>query len=273
MPQRPKEDRRKQYRIYVPDDQLIEVVLLEPKHDQPGRMLDVVRNGLGASFPRKSAPVLRVGQKVRTKINMAALSGSLDAELVTRNRVDERRLVRYGFKFADAGEFFSQLDRSLWHLFSQRRAFRVQPGPDESIEVDLTWEAGSAPAQVEPQQPVGVELKWKGGSARARMIDVSVIGIGLIVDAQTTLPEEAQLTVSFILPEHDSAMQFDGVVRNRRPQGDSMRYGMEYVGKESDRHFRAQQKVISTYVMRRQRQMLRERRDESDAPESEPGPQ
>ena len=99
----------------------------------------------------------------------------------------------------------------------------------------------------------------------AQMIDVSVIGIGLIVDAQTTLSEKAQLTVSFALPEHDSAMQFEGVVRNRRPQGDSVRYGMEFVGRESDRRFTAQQKVISDYVMRRQRQMLRERKDESDA--------
>ena len=142
MPEWSKKERRKQYRIYVPEEQVIELVLLEPEHDEPGKMLDVGGGGLGVVFPRKSAPVLRVGQKVRTKINMAALSRSLDAELVTRNRIEERRFVRYGFKFADAGEFFSQLDRSLWHLFSQRRAFRVQPGPDESIEVGLTWEGG-----------------------------------------------------------------------------------------------------------------------------------
>jgi len=271
MPERTNKDRRKQYRIYVPQERVVEIVLLEPEHDQPGRMLDAASNGLGVVFPRKSVPNLRSGQNVTAKISMAALSRSLLTQLVTRSRFDEGRSVRYGFEFADPGKFFGQLDRSLWRLFNQRRAFRVQPDPDESIEVGLTWEAGSAPAQVELPQPVDVALKWKGGSAAAQMIDVSVIGIGLIVDAQTTLSEKAQLTVSFALPEHDSAMQFEGVVRNRRPQGDSVRYGMEFVGRESDRRFTAQQKVISDYVMRRQRQMLRERKDESDAPKSEPG--
>lgn len=254
-----KKDRRKQGRIYVPKEQLIEIVVLGQEHDNPGRMLDVVRNGLGAVFPRKSAPNLRVGQNVNARINIASSSGSFGVELITRNRAEESRAVRYGFQFADPGAFFGRLDKSLWHLFNQRRALRVEPDPESPIEVGLKYEIGATGAHADVQATVMVEVESESGSVVARMLDLSVLGIGVLVEQQTTLPEEDKLSISPVLPEQPSPLQLEGVVRNKRPEGESLRYGIEFVGRESDRRFRAQQKAISSYVMRRQRAMRRER--------------
>lgn len=65
------------------------------------------------------------------------------------------------------------------------------------------------------------------------------------------------------MPFDIDTFDLQGRVRNRRLTGNTVRYGIEFLTKDTAR-FDEQQKHINCYVMRRQKAMLEERRSARD---------
>lgn len=201
------------------------------------------REGGSLSFPEESH--LYLSRRVRFKFLTDNRSKELiiDAIILKSSAVKGRRVCR--FRFADMVNLEEPLGSGVFSSFNRRRAFRVVPDPGDKIEIGLTW---------------------GGESASGSLVDISTsgMGIGITVDSITvdldpevggTLGPLDRLTLSIQLPGCDTRLRMTGIVRNRNPKGNKIRYGIDFEWDQSDES-QQQAEAVRGYVMRQQQSML-----------------
>lgn len=161
---------------------------------------------VAAAFPLDGAPLLPVGRAGELAFHRPDLGQSVVAlgKVAYRNEGDDVR--SYHFLFGE------RTRQTLAGLLEPRRAQRVQPDPDEPVEVTLVLEGATAKAII--------------GAAR----DVSTSGIGIDIpwEHEAVLATCAALHVRLRVPGSDEQLEFRCRVRNRALGQGAIIYGLEF---------------------------------------------
>ncbi len=234
-------DRRTVDRTVPEPEDALEVELNSPTGKPVrGEVVDMSSSGAGVLFSREVAPALAIGESATLLFTSPILPKPLEvcAELVARTELETSR--RYAFKFVKQQMF---RDLRLHRLFNRRSTYRVAPGRDELIEVRLQV-FGNDHSQVLPV---------------ARCKDISATGIGLETDigTDTALKDVELVEVSFDLPGSKTTQTLLARIVHRRLEEGAVLFALQF-DTEQSRDFSGQQDDITVYVMRRQREELRQ---------------
>ena len=195
------------------------------------------------SFPEEIHLHLNRRVKFKCMTDTQSKEIVIDAIILRLRTVKGRRVCQ--FRFADRFNLEETLGSELFSRFNRRRAFRVEPGAGEKIEIALAW----------------------GGTvASGNLVDISMtgIGIGITVNSITvdldpesgeTLTPLDPVTLSFQPPGCDTRLRVTGTVRNRNLKGKKDRYGIDFQWDQSDES-QQQAEAVRNYVMRQQQSML-----------------
>jgi hypothetical protein len=147
----------------------------------------------------------------------------------------------------DDADLNRMMESGITATFNRRGAFRVSPSHDEPVSVRLVLSDGS----------------W---SHEDHACDLSATGIALLVDNAIAerLDEANNLTVTVRLPRSPRPMTFMGHVRRLIPRGEQQLVGLDFdPGYTVD--YDTLSGHITSYIMRRQREVLREDRGSHEA--------
>jgi len=127
--------------------------------------------------------------------------------------------------------------------FNRRGAYRVSPAATAKVRVSLSSIDGSF-------------------SHKDSVTDLSASGIGVIVNEAIakTIEEAFELNLAITLPGSGEALSFISHVRRVIPKGDAHLVGLDFDPTNTP-NFDDRIEDVITYIMRRQREMLREQRD------------
>jgi len=153
----------------------------------------------------------------------------------TKNRVEEEASRRYGFQFDEPVERAKELAPQLLRLFNQRNAYRVEPDPEEPIEIIL---------RLGKHQTTGC------------IKDISMTGVCAIVElaSDVALAAVEEVEISFCLSSSDTTVKLNAWICNRRSHDKSLLYGLQF-SPESVKSFETD---ITNYIMHRQREILQQ---------------
>ena len=239
-------ERRKQYRVEIGQGIDLEVtVRASGGSSVGGQLFDVSVEGMGVSFVsvRFSMPVglaLQVGGDVELVFTSSLLKNPVVISARVVNRADREGSCRYGFQFTDRQQLEKQLSPVLFKLFNRRASYRVAPAHDSPVTV--TVEGGP-----------------RGMRAQTRVVDISTTGVGVCapLEVESALADTDRVTVFMSLPNYEHPLVFAGIIRNRRLTAAEILYGIEFDLERSENPRRQQDAVIE-YVMKRQRECLRQ---------------
>ena len=158
------------------------------------------------------------------------------------HRTEKKDCRIYGFRFTKSEQIENHLLPVLSRLFNQRQTYRVKPTLDAPVNITLV-EGGNTISQV-------------------RVVDISDTDVGLRIppDAERLLAEATRVKLSISLPNCGDSLHLNGLIGSRRLADTEIHYGIEF-DLERSPHAEGQRRIILAYVMQRQRQICRRRRD------------
>ena len=224
-------------------------VQFEDGRSYDGQLDDVSISGAAARFAANTSPRLKLGQKIIITLRLPLPSRNYqvaDVRAIVRHIGEENdsAFVRCGLQFEKRVTSGGALYRALRALANRRREPRLAPASDEAITMVLKTDDG---------------LEING-----QIRDISANGARVLVggDFETDALGLDSIALSFQLPSEDHDTKLVGQVRNSRTNRDQTYVGVEF-DEAGSPGFRAQQKEIVRYLMRRQREMLRKKDDHS----------
>jgi c-di-GMP-binding flagellar brake protein YcgR len=202
--------------------------------------LDVGPDGARLQFDTPGGPDYVMGQLVNLSFSSSRIGKALVTEARVVRRMEEKGHRTYAFRFTNHHRFEGHAPEEIYRLLNRRGSFRVNPPEEEPIDITLKPEEG-------------------GPLVRARLIDISATGLGArtSVDVEATLVATLRVTVMVALPTHPDPVSVPGIIRSRVLAGAHVRYGIAFDFAASD-HAESKQNAIIDYVMRRQREELRQ---------------
>ncbi len=157
-----------------------------------------------------------------------------EARVMQRAHQDE--WIEYGFQAAGLGSFTSSGGRN------RRAAYRIDLGSRDGVPVTVL--------PYEEHEPFA--------AIRAEITDLSRLGLGLSLpdEAEDTLFTRDHVRLEFTLPGDEELLAFVGLVRQRRFQGLTLRYGIEFHAVRTA-GYRGLEERVNRFVMRRQIELIR----------------
>lgn len=217
------------------------------------RMIELNERSITVAAPARGLATLDGGDRVSVTINSPALTGSVAARVHVDRVIVEGGVGRITLHFAEEAEFQALLDSGIGHIFNRRFAYRVQPAPGEPIGIAV-HPATDAPVQVKVEADAGrPELT---GYAE----DISVTGVGFSVTdgAAEQLAIGSRIVMVFELPPEVVPVRVSGKVRYLADTSSGTRIGADF--EEGTPLYEPALEAITSYVMRRQRALLRTKR-------------
>ena len=203
-----------------------------------GKLLVVGPRGAEVSFGPGKLPSMDIGAELTLNVRASSLRHPLHVTATVNSRSDEDGTRRYGFSFVD-DEPEEVRNPALVSLYNRREAFRVRP------------DVATAPM---------VTLRAVEGDRRAtgRLLDVSVTGIAVLlpVDVAATMDDDAGFDFDLSLP-NGPTLALSAILRNRIETRGGVRCGLT-LDLERTQRFEDRQESILQWVMRRQREILRQ---------------
>ncbi len=237
-------DQRSHYRLDAGGTDHLHVAVLKddtaPTKAQP---LDVGPDGARLLFDTPGGPDYVMGQLVNLSFISSRIGKTLLIEARAIRRTEEQGHRTYAFRYTNHHRFEGQSPEAIYRLLNRRSSFRVKPPQEEPIDITLKPEA-DAPL------------------VRARLIDISATGLGMrtSIDVEATLVATLRVTIIMVLPTHRDPVNVPSIIRSRALAGPHVRYGVAFHFAASD-HAESTQNAIIDYVMRRQREGLRQAKD------------
>lgn len=208
-----------------------------------GQLHDVSIAGAAIRFSVNEAPSLRRGQSMTITLRLPLPNKKfhvvdIQARVRHIDRDDETKSVRCGLQFDHRVARGSALYTTLRALANRRAETRLAPGEDEKISMVLKTDDGA-------------EIS---GNVR----DISANGARVMVggDFETDAIGLDSIALSFRLPseEHDTVIAVH--IRNQQAEKNRTCIGLQFDDQETP-NFRAQQKEVMSYLMKRQRDLIR----------------
>lgn len=231
-------ERRFAYRVSADDDGNLRAEVSGESGRAFGNVLDLSLKGAGVRIVEQD-PVFAIGETVTLTVLSPMGSVQILATVRARTELDGSR--RFGFEFTNPSALRAKLSSALLRLFNERESFRLEPSGE--VQVDVV-----APG--------------KGFHTIGRLSDVSVDGVGFLIDGEgeKRLARVAQVTVEFTLPGQNRPVTFQALIRNRYRFDDE---GTVCIGLSFDPEvsfdFVSQQRNVTGYIMARQRELLQSR--------------
>jgi len=203
----------------------------------PGSLININLDGAAISFPAESCPDFDPGERV--KLQMVTVESQkemvIDATLRNLRTAEDRKLCR--FQFIASNRLAKELNPSLLKYFNRRRALRVKP--------DMA-------------APIAVDLECGSGFSQGWIVDISTTGLGLGMKPEVAkmMDRPKRVPVSFQLPGSEKPLFFEGTVPNIRRGGNIVVYGIEFDQSRTE-DFHQQQESITSYVMHRQKVIVK----------------
>ena len=204
-----------------------------------GHVKDLSLTGVAVQIGVEQNAAFVSGEKVTLVIHFDE-ARSVEAEAIVRTETEMAGFRQFGFAFLAPSAIRAKLPAGLLRSFNERAAFRI-----------------------EPDTPVPVELEAAdlGVRASGRIHDLSVDGLGVVVDdgAGIQLTPGLDVTAEFTLPGQDRPLTCEALICNRR----TLRRGAVLIGARFDRErssdVASQVRSVTDYVMTRQREWLQAR--------------
>jgi len=207
---------------------------LADDHFVEGAVSAISSESLTARFPPDSELLLPLGTRLPIVLLGSGPQTVHEARVMQRGH--QEGWVEYGFQAAGLGSFTSSGGRN------RRAAYRIELSSREVLIVSiLPYEDN------EPFAPI-----------HAHIVDLSRLGLGLTLpdEAEDTLFTRDHVRLEFVLPGDEEPFQMVGLVRQRRFQGLTLRYGIEFDPDRTPGH-RALEERVNRFVMRRQIDVIR----------------
>ena len=181
------------------------------------------------------------GRRVTLQLSGAELDGILEAPgHIQGVRSEDSSHHRVVVWVDDIDDLNRLMESGVSATFNRRAAYRVDPSSEEPVAVTLVTPQGD----------------W---SHDDHACNVSATGLALLVNTTTAgqLEEGQGLTISVTLPRSPMTMDFAGHVRRLIPKEDGVLVGLDFDPDFTDHYDRFANRIID-YIMRRQREILRE---------------
>ncbi len=237
-------DQRSHYRLDAGGTDHLHVAVLKddaaPIKAQP---LDVGPDGARLQFDTPGGPDYVMGQLVNLSFSSSRIGKTLLIEARAIRRTEEQRHRTYAFRYTNHHQFEGHSRDAIYRLLNRRSSFRVKPPEEEPIDITMRPEAG-------------------GPLVRARLIDISATGLGTrtSIEVEARLVATLRVTITLALPTHRDPVNVPAIIRSRALAGPHVRYGVAFDFAATD-HAESKQNAIIDYVMRRQREGLRQAKD------------
>lgn len=223
-------------------DHLHVAVLMDDAAPTKAQPLDVGPDGARLQFDTPGGPDYVMGQLVNLSFSSSRIGKTLLIEARAIRRTEDKKHRTYAFRFTNHHQFEGHSREAIYRLLNRRSSFRVKPPDEEPIDITMRPEAG--------------------GPVRARLIDISATGLGArtSIEVEATLVATLRVTITLSLPTHRDPVNVPGLIRSRALAGPHVRYGVTFHFGASDQA-ESKQNTIIDYVMRRQREGLRQAKD------------
>ena len=220
-----------------PPKELSASVVIHTK-EYSGQITAVSATGMGILFDEQSDPGCNTGESVLLRLKSPHLSTPLSVLGQVVHIGDDEKGQVYGFGFLDWMGLRSALPKQLTPIFNQRGEYRVEPDPDQPIDVVVT----------------GLDVYFE---VEAQLRDISSGGMSFRAPslAECVLRTCRNVNVSFGLPGHPDQLSFVARICHRDLAGGHINYGLFFVGSMTER-FAEQQETLLHYVAARRREGL-----------------
>ena len=202
-----------------------------------GEVLDLSLTGCVVWFAIEQSPRFFIGEKVALSVD-GDRAGAVRVLATVRARTELDGFRRFEFAFEISSALRARLSVGLLRSFNERKAVRVEPG----VTVLVT-----------------LQIPSRGFQTTGRMRDVSVDGVGVVIDfeSERTLSRVLQVGVEFTLPDGGRPMRLEASIRNRSrlDDGHGVYIGLCFDPQTSSADFVCQRK-LTEFVMARQRELL-----------------
>ena len=205
-----------------------------------GTVVNVAYGGLVLTCRGLSPRSQELGGRVMLAVKAPGFEGQPEAQgHLEAARPDDKGLSRLKIRLDDAADLARLMDAGLARIFNRRGAYRV--APSELDPVFLLIQAAD-----------GFEYHDKAS-------DISATGLGLIASQEVAdqLANREEFVLKMALPGYPHEIHFMAQVRRCLPRDAGVLIGVDFDPTRSPNFEGAQDQII-TYIMKRQRELLRE---------------
>jgi hypothetical protein len=195
-----------------------------------GQVVRFDGDAIELAFPTRGAPLLAIAQVVLLRLSANDSDDQVDVPAFVVARTDDQT----------------------------HRTYELQPRQKDAL-AELSRRHRRAGVRIRPRNdaPMGVELRDHAGAvlARGRALDVSVKGLGMLLEQsdELSLKAHVRLTVKLKI-SREPARTLSAHVRSRRLVGTLIRIGLEFEPERTAEYADAE-KWLTAYVAKRQQEM------------------
>ncbi len=234
-------ENRKYYRTRLPPPEELRASLVFHNKEYPGRITDISASGIGLLFAEQADPGCNTGESVSLRFSSPYLNGPLSVPSQVVHIRDGRAGQIYGFGFPDWLGLRSVLPRELVAVFNQRGEYRVEPEPDQPIQVVAS----------------GIDVYFE---VQAQLRDISSAGVSFRASslAECVLRRSRHVNISFLLPGQADELTFVARICHRDLAGSHINYGLFFLEEETE-HFEEKREIVLQYIAERRRAGLEQK--------------
>lgn len=210
-------------------------VRCEQQPQARGLLVDANPRRITVEFDENQAPPVGITEVVNLEITVPTAGRPVSFSARAISRSDQPKKTSYAFEPIDGDA------EDLTPLFQRRESFRVRTREVDGIEAQVFSDSEDVFTPVE-------------------LLDLSITGAAMVVRESDSpgLVRCKRLMLVLRLPCDERALELDCIIRNRRLVGSSIVYGVEFVT-SSEKEWLRRQEVVSSYVIERQRDILKAR--------------
>lgn len=218
------------------------------------RMIELNERSITVAAPARALRSLEGGDRVAVTLSSAVMTGPAVGRAHVDRVIIDGGVGRITLHFSEESEFQALLDSGIGSVFNRRFAYRVQPAADAPIAI-----------AVHPAADAPIEIKVEGDAAGRPELtgtaeDISVAGVGFsVTDAGAEqLAIGTRVVMLLNLPPDAARVRVSGKVRYLAVAPNRTRVGADY--EQGTPLYEPALEAITSYVMRRQRDLLRTKR-------------
>ncbi len=226
-------NRRAHSRVQVPEGTL-QARMDGRRGEVAGPIVNASAGGIHVAFPSRPNPVAALGTDITLELFGPALPEPVKIKVIVCHRMEREDGVYYGFQLHDPSVLGGAIPRDLFPVFNRRVEQRV----DAEKPLDI---------------PILLSTYGTDGhhTAAARVLDLSTVGVAVLVDASTewmfATTRYVTAAIQLTSLSRSPPVTIECQIRNRKLIENDIRYGMAFVEKRTDQ-FPLKRKQIVNYL-------------------------
>ena len=223
-------NRRAHTRVPVPEGALT-ATMPGRRGNVEGYLIDASAGGIRALFPPRPEAIATVGSDIELNLSGPGLVEPLTVEVKVCHRDDNDSGTAYGFQLNDPTSLPDRIPESLLAMFNRRVELRVSNERPLDITIQLSTYSTDG-----------------HHTANATALDLSTVGLAVIVDASTewmfATTRYVTAAMQLVSPGNSPPITIECQIRNRKLIDKGVRYGLRFVEKRTDQFAIKQWQII-----------------------------